>query len=152
MCIYTNIATIFLLPGFNVRPLSVCCFLIKHEYSGRALFSTFVFYPSKHPPSITHGFLGLWIIVVIHHDCWRTTLKKAVWGWKSLWKQTDVWWQTFSTFDKWKQCKYKEKQFFSDKFSHAQRVIQKFQILNALQQPKFWAKFKTEIFAVRLPF
>lgn len=45
-----------------------------------------------------------------------------------------------------------KKQFFSDKFSPAQRVIQKLQILNALQQLKFRAKFKTEIFAVRLPF
>lgn len=31
---------------------------------------------SKHPPSITRGFLGLWIIVVIHHHWWRITFKK----------------------------------------------------------------------------
>lgn len=37
--------------------------------AGGTFFSAALFFCSRHPPSITHGFLGFQVIVVIHHHC-----------------------------------------------------------------------------------
>lgn len=69
--IWVYIETFVLLLGFNFRALS----LLPSDKAAFMTTGTKLFFLLhllcyfKHKPSITHGFLGLGIIVVMHHHC-----------------------------------------------------------------------------------